>query len=212
MPCTPTRGLATPLLLSRNTDGRGVGHTTNDQWWLHAFDQKLKGLDTSRRDRHPDGDGRQARCRIDSEGQIFRSLRRIRQRWRDRGHNHTGYRGRGHRCHTYEPGPGDGSGAQERREDGVERGEKGKARRNGLGKPRGTREGLQEPTRSVRRPRRAAKEEQPSKRQKKPPRLARRKNNGRPEGQRGGLERRRREGEEEDRRKRRADRTRSAVS
>ncbi|KAL2023638.1 hypothetical protein VTK56DRAFT_1795 [Thermocarpiscus australiensis] len=45
-------GLANPLLLSRNTDGRGVGqkpHYTSDQWWLHAFDQKLKGLDTSKK-------------------------------------------------------------------------------------------------------------------------------------------------------------------
>ena len=45
-------GLAKPLLLSRNTDGRGVGqkpHHTSDQWWLHAFDQKLKGLDTSKK-------------------------------------------------------------------------------------------------------------------------------------------------------------------
>ncbi|KAK1755279.1 hypothetical protein QBC47DRAFT_213224 [Echria macrotheca] len=43
-------GLAKPLLLSRNTDGRGVGtkpHYTSDQWWLHAFDEKLKGLDTT---------------------------------------------------------------------------------------------------------------------------------------------------------------------
>ncbi|KAK3393737.1 hypothetical protein B0H63DRAFT_26221 [Podospora didyma] len=44
-------GLAKPLCLSRNTDGRGVGqkkHYTSDQWWLHAFDEKLKGLDTSK--------------------------------------------------------------------------------------------------------------------------------------------------------------------
>ncbi|KAK1767087.1 hypothetical protein QBC33DRAFT_77137 [Phialemonium atrogriseum] len=43
-------GLANPLLLSRNSDGRGIGqkkHFTSDQWWLDAFDQKLKGLDTS---------------------------------------------------------------------------------------------------------------------------------------------------------------------
>ncbi|KAH8883871.1 hypothetical protein GQ53DRAFT_605875, partial [Thozetella sp. PMI_491] len=43
------KGLATPLLISRNTDGRGVGHTANDQWWLQAFDQKLKGLDVSKK-------------------------------------------------------------------------------------------------------------------------------------------------------------------
>ena len=45
-------GLAKPLLISRNTDGRGIGqkpHVTSDQWWLHAFDQKLKGLDTSKK-------------------------------------------------------------------------------------------------------------------------------------------------------------------
>ncbi|KXX80161.1 Protein TMA23 [Madurella mycetomatis] len=45
-------GLAKPILLSRNTDGRGIGqkqHYTSDQWWLHAFDQKLKGLDTSKK-------------------------------------------------------------------------------------------------------------------------------------------------------------------
>lgn len=43
-------GLAKPLLLSRNKDNRGIGqkpHYTSDQWWLDAFDQKLKGLDTS---------------------------------------------------------------------------------------------------------------------------------------------------------------------
>ncbi|KAK0630039.1 hypothetical protein B0T17DRAFT_615746 [Bombardia bombarda] len=45
-------GLARPLLISRNTDGRGIGnktHYTSDQWWLDAFDQKLKGLDTSKK-------------------------------------------------------------------------------------------------------------------------------------------------------------------
>ncbi|EGS19225.1 uncharacterized protein CTHT_0058500 [Thermochaetoides thermophila DSM 1495] len=44
-------GLAKPLLISRNTDGRGIGnkaHYTSDQWWLNAFDQKLKGLETSK--------------------------------------------------------------------------------------------------------------------------------------------------------------------
>ncbi|KAK3329482.1 hypothetical protein B0H66DRAFT_597064 [Apodospora peruviana] len=44
-------GLAKPLLMKRNADGRGVGqkpHHTSDQWWLHAFDEKLKGLDTSK--------------------------------------------------------------------------------------------------------------------------------------------------------------------
>lgn len=49
-PTNNSIGLSTPLLLSRNTDGRGIGqnkHFTSDQWWLNAFDQKLKGLDTS---------------------------------------------------------------------------------------------------------------------------------------------------------------------
>lgn len=50
-PTNNSVGLAKPLLLSRNTDGRGIGqkHYTSDQWWLHAFDQKLKGLDTSQK-------------------------------------------------------------------------------------------------------------------------------------------------------------------
>jgi nucleolar protein TMA23 len=44
-------GLSNPLLLSRNTDGSGIGanKTFTDQWWLAAFDQKLKGLDTSKK-------------------------------------------------------------------------------------------------------------------------------------------------------------------
>jgi nucleolar protein TMA23 len=49
-PTNDAIGLAKPLLISRNTDGRGIGqkkHYTSDQWWLHAFDQKLKGLDTT---------------------------------------------------------------------------------------------------------------------------------------------------------------------
>ncbi len=44
-------GLSKPLLLSKNTDGRGIGqkpHYTSDQWWLNAFDEKLKGLNTSK--------------------------------------------------------------------------------------------------------------------------------------------------------------------
>lgn len=44
-------GLSNPLRISRNTDGRGIGgstHYTSDQWWLSAFDEKLKGLDTSK--------------------------------------------------------------------------------------------------------------------------------------------------------------------
>ncbi|KAH6650942.1 hypothetical protein F5144DRAFT_598358 [Chaetomium tenue] len=49
-PTNDAIGLAKPLLISRNTDGRGIGqkkHYTSDQWWLQAFDQKLKGLDTT---------------------------------------------------------------------------------------------------------------------------------------------------------------------
>ena len=45
-------GLSNPLLISRNRDGRGISekkHYTSDQWWLQAFDQKLKGLDTSKK-------------------------------------------------------------------------------------------------------------------------------------------------------------------
>jgi nucleolar protein TMA23 len=51
-PTNNTIGLSKPLLISRNTDGSGVGkkaHYTSGQWWLHAFDQKLKGLDTSKK-------------------------------------------------------------------------------------------------------------------------------------------------------------------
>lgn len=44
-------GLANPLLLSRNTDGKGLGanKTFTDQWWLAAFDEKLKGLDVTKK-------------------------------------------------------------------------------------------------------------------------------------------------------------------
>ncbi|KAK2073875.1 hypothetical protein P8C59_008119 [Phyllachora maydis] len=47
-------GLASRLLVSNNTDRRGIGqnqHHTNDQWWLTAFDEKLKSLDTSQKGR-----------------------------------------------------------------------------------------------------------------------------------------------------------------
>ncbi|KAJ4297016.1 hypothetical protein N0V88_003932 [Collariella sp. IMI 366227] len=50
-PTNNTIGLSKPILVSRNTDGRGIGqkqHHTSDQWWLNAFDEKLKGLDTSK--------------------------------------------------------------------------------------------------------------------------------------------------------------------
>lgn len=44
-------GLAKPLLLSRKADTKGLGaaqHFTSNQWWMNAFDEQLKGLDTSR--------------------------------------------------------------------------------------------------------------------------------------------------------------------
>jgi nucleolar protein TMA23 len=46
-----SRGLTKPLLLARKDDNLGVGtiHSTVDQWWLNAFDQQLKGLDTSKK-------------------------------------------------------------------------------------------------------------------------------------------------------------------
>ncbi|KAM4058427.1 DNA-directed RNA polymerase II subunit RPB1 [Hirsutella rhossiliensis] len=43
-------GLSKPLLLSRKDDTKGLGtkqHFTSDQWWMNAFDEQLKGLDTS---------------------------------------------------------------------------------------------------------------------------------------------------------------------
>ncbi|RCI12387.1 hypothetical protein L249_1291 [Ophiocordyceps polyrhachis-furcata BCC 54312] len=39
-----------PLLLSRKDGKSGIGstqHFTSDQWWMNAFDEQLKGLDTS---------------------------------------------------------------------------------------------------------------------------------------------------------------------
>jgi nucleolar protein TMA23 len=44
-------GLAKPLLLSRKDNTLGLGnkqHFTSDQWWMSAFDEQLKGLDTSK--------------------------------------------------------------------------------------------------------------------------------------------------------------------
>ncbi|KAH6609278.1 dna-directed rna polymerase ii subunit rpb1 [Trichoderma cornu-damae] len=44
-------GLAKPLLLNRKTNTKGLGNTkhfTSDLWWMNAFDEQLKGLDTSR--------------------------------------------------------------------------------------------------------------------------------------------------------------------
>ncbi|KAK7408753.1 hypothetical protein QQX98_009051 [Neonectria punicea] len=45
-------GLAKPLLLSRKDNTKGLGqkqHFTSDQWWMNAFDEQLKGLDTSKK-------------------------------------------------------------------------------------------------------------------------------------------------------------------
>ncbi|KAK7430223.1 hypothetical protein QQZ08_003198 [Neonectria magnoliae] len=45
-------GLAKPLLLSRKDNTKGLGqkqHFTSDQWWMSAFDEQLKGLDTSKK-------------------------------------------------------------------------------------------------------------------------------------------------------------------
>ncbi|UKZ75475.1 hypothetical protein TrVFT333_003160 [Trichoderma virens FT-333] len=44
-------GLAKPLLLNRKTNTKGLGNTkhfTSDLWWMDAFDEQLKGLDTSK--------------------------------------------------------------------------------------------------------------------------------------------------------------------
>ncbi|POS75918.1 hypothetical protein DHEL01_v205685 [Diaporthe helianthi] len=43
-------GLAKPILASRKDNTLGIGrknHVTSDQWWLNAFDEQLKSLDTS---------------------------------------------------------------------------------------------------------------------------------------------------------------------
>lgn len=43
-------GLAKPILASRKNNTLGIGrknHVTSDQWWLNAFDEQLKSLDTS---------------------------------------------------------------------------------------------------------------------------------------------------------------------
>lgn len=41
-------GLSKPLLLNRKSNTKGLGvaqHFNNDQWWLNAFDEQLKGLE-----------------------------------------------------------------------------------------------------------------------------------------------------------------------
>lgn len=48
-----TIGLSKPLLLNRKSNTNGLGaanaHFNNDQWWLNAFDEQLKGLETSKK-------------------------------------------------------------------------------------------------------------------------------------------------------------------
>ncbi|KAI4863400.1 hypothetical protein F4820DRAFT_376303 [Hypoxylon rubiginosum] len=49
-PTSDTHGLTHHLLIKRNDDGSGLGHKKAEQkaeaWWLNAFDQALKGIDT----------------------------------------------------------------------------------------------------------------------------------------------------------------------
>ncbi|KZZ93786.1 hypothetical protein AAL_05502 [Moelleriella libera RCEF 2490] len=43
-------GLAKPILLNRKSNTKGLGtkpHFTSDQWWMNAFDEQLKNLETS---------------------------------------------------------------------------------------------------------------------------------------------------------------------
>jgi nucleolar protein TMA23 len=45
-------GLAKPLLLSRKDNTKGLGnaqHFNADQWWMNAFDEQLKGLETNKK-------------------------------------------------------------------------------------------------------------------------------------------------------------------
>ncbi|KAI6088071.1 hypothetical protein F4821DRAFT_94845 [Hypoxylon rubiginosum] len=49
-PTSDSHGLTHHLLIKRNDDGSGLGHKKADHkaeaWWLNAFDQALKGIDT----------------------------------------------------------------------------------------------------------------------------------------------------------------------
>jgi nucleolar protein TMA23 len=45
------RGIKKPLLISHKQDTMGLGkkkaaHTTDDQWWMRAFDESLKNIGT----------------------------------------------------------------------------------------------------------------------------------------------------------------------
>ena len=45
-------GLAKPLLISRKNNTLGLSekqHFTSDQWWMNAFDEQLKGLETTKK-------------------------------------------------------------------------------------------------------------------------------------------------------------------
>ncbi|TQS35430.1 hypothetical protein Golomagni_04150 [Golovinomyces magnicellulatus] len=49
-PTSNTIGLSRPLLVGRKDDKNGLGkkkHQTSDMWWMQAFDQSLKALETS---------------------------------------------------------------------------------------------------------------------------------------------------------------------
>ena len=47
------RGIKKPLLITHKNDQLGLGkkkqaHTTDDQWWLRAFDQSLQSIGTGK--------------------------------------------------------------------------------------------------------------------------------------------------------------------
>jgi nucleolar protein TMA23 len=47
------RGIKKPLLISHKTDQLGLGkkkaaHTTDDQWWMRAFDASLQSIGTGK--------------------------------------------------------------------------------------------------------------------------------------------------------------------
>ncbi|KAH7321278.1 hypothetical protein B0I35DRAFT_408250 [Stachybotrys elegans] len=45
-------GLSKPIPIAKKVGTKGLGnkqHFTSDQWWLNAFDEQLKGLDTSQK-------------------------------------------------------------------------------------------------------------------------------------------------------------------
>jgi nucleolar protein TMA23 len=50
-PTNNSIGLSKPLLISQKQNNLGLGkkqHKTSDMWWMNAFDNSLKGLDTSK--------------------------------------------------------------------------------------------------------------------------------------------------------------------